>query len=243
VTLWAQQELDVNGQDQLNLTLTLGPMPTLSGRVVFDGATPPAMKNISVRLEAAGWPMPSRQPTSAVIDANGAFTITGLVPGKYRLTGSAPAPSAGAAAWTALSATVDGQDALVAPIEIRGDRPITNAVVTLTDRSAEVSGRLIDGDGRPVAGLSIVLFPTDRAAWVMNSTRVNRTTRSGADGAYKFTSTLPGEYYLVVLSDFDQNEWSDPAFKEQLAPAGTKVTVGKAEKKILDFKVPGKSKP
>ena len=159
--LWAQQEIDVNGEDQLNLTLTLAPMLTFTGRVVFDGATPPEMRDVRVQLEPAGSAPRRNSPAGVSPDQNGAFTITAVVPGKYRLSASASSAAPGTDVGH-VSAQIDGQDALVTPFEIRADRQASNVVVTLTDRPAEIAGKLIDGTDRPVAGMTIVLFPTDR---------------------------------------------------------------------------------
>jgi len=237
--LWAQLEIDVNGEDQLNLALSLAPSLTFTGRVVIDGAAPPEMRAVRVQLEPAGWPTGNRSTSTASPDQSGVFTMIGVVPGKYRLNASASSTTPGTT-WAALSAQVDGHDALVTPFEIRADRSAGTVAVTLTDKPAEVAGKLIDGADRPVAGMTLALFPTDRTKWIANSTRVNRTTRSSPDGAYRFGATLPGEYYLVVLTDLDPNDWSDPAFKDQLVAASLKVTVGKGEKKTQNMRVTGR---
>jgi protocatechuate 3,4-dioxygenase beta subunit len=236
---WAQQEIDVNGEDQLNLALTLAPALTFTGRVVIDGAAPPEMRAVRIQLEPAGWPTGNRSTYSVSPDQSGVFTMNSVIPGKYRLNASASSGGPGTT-WAALSAQVDGQDALVTPFEIRADRTAGAVAVTLTDKPAEVAGRLIDAADRPVPGMTLALFPTDRTKWTANSTRVNRSTRSGPDGAYRFAATLPGEYYLVVLTDLDPNDWSDPAFKDQLVAASLKVTVGKGEKKRQDMRVTGR---
>lgn len=236
--LWAQQEIDVNGEDQVNLALTLAPMLTFTGRVVTDGAASPTMKSVRVQLEPAGGPAANRSTVSASPDQSGTFTITGVIPGRFRLSASVSPPGPDST-WATLSSQVDGQEALVTPFEIRADRQPSSVVVTLTDKPAEVSGKLVDPADRPVAGMTVALFPTDRTKWVANSSRVNRTTRSGADGTYRFASTLPGEYYLVVLADLDSNVWSDPAVKDQLVTAAVKIVVAKSEKKTLDMKLPG----
>jgi len=233
---YAQQEIEVTGEDQLNLALSLVPMLTFSGRVVIDGATPPDMRAVRVNLEPVGFVPLNRTPSGASPDQAGAFTLTGVMPGRYRLSASASSSAPGAT-WATLSAQIDGQDGLVTPFEIRGDRAASSVVVTLTDHPAEISGTLLDGADRPVAGMTMVIFPTDRAMWPANSSRVNRSTRSGPDGTYRFASTLPGEYYLVVVSDLDPNDWTDPAFKEQLVPAALKVMVGKGEKKTENMKI------
>jgi hypothetical protein len=234
---YTQQDIEVTGADQTNLVLTLAPMLTFSGRVAFDGAAPPDMRTVRVQLEPVG--ASTRSPGSTSPDQSGAFTITGVLPGRYRLSGNASSPTPGVT-WTAVSSQIDGQDGLVTPFEVRGDRAATNVVVTLTDRAADISGTLLDAADRPVAGMTIVIFPADRSKWPANSSRVNRTARSGPDGAYRFVSTLPGEYYLVVVTDLDPNDWTDPAFKDQLVPAAQKLTIGKGEKKVLNMRLAGK---
>jgi hypothetical protein len=238
ITYWAEQEIDVNGEDLLNLILALGPPMKISGRVNFEGAPPPEMRFVQVRLETAGIQPISRGTPSATADASGAFTLNNVIPGKYRLTTSinSNGPSVGPA-WSVLSSTIGGQDALVMPFEMKADRQVTDAVVTVTTNPAEVSGKLIDAQGKPVTGMTIAIFPTDRTLWAMTSTRVSRTIRVSTEGEYRFTATLPGEYYLAVLTDLDPNDWNDAAFKEQLVAASIKISVAKGEKKVQDMRI------
>jgi len=238
ITYWAQQEIDVNGEDMLNLTLALGPPMKISGRVIFDGAPPPDMRFVQVRLETAGVQPVSRSTPSVTADASGAFTLNNVIPGKYRLTTSVNTNAAsGGPAWSVLSSTIGGQDTLIVPFEMNADRQVTDAVVTVTANPAEVSGKLIDAQGKPVTGMTVAIFPTDRNLWAMTSTRVSRTIRVSTEGEYRFTATLPGEYYLAVLTDLDPNDWNDAAFKEQLVPASIKISVAKGEKKVQDMRI------
>jgi len=238
ITYWAQQEMDVNGEDMLNLTLALGPPMKISGRVIFDGAPPPDMRFVQVRLETAGVQPVSRSTPSVAPDASGAFTLNNVIPGKYRLTTSVNMNAASTGpAWSVLSSTIGGQDTLVVPFEMNADRQVTDAVVTVTANPAEVSGKLIDAQGKPVTSMTVAIFPTDRNLWAMTSTRVSRTIRVSTEGEYRFTATLPGEYYLAVLTDLDPNDWNDAAFKEQLVPASIKISVAKGEKKVQDMRI------
>ena len=242
---WSQQEIEVDGVDLLNLVVTLGPPMKISGRITFEGASKPEPRNVQVRLEPVGTPAPARNPQPVAPDATGAFTLNNVTPGKYRLTAtvSGAAPPTGVPgmesgpAWSIVSSTVGGQDALILPFQLTPDREIADAAISITDRPAEVLGKLIDGQNKPVPGMTVALFPTNPALWPVTSSRASRTTRVSAEGDYRFTAVIPGEYYLAVMNDLDTNEWNDPAFKEQLAPVSIRITVGKSEKKTQNMQV------
>jgi hypothetical protein len=253
---WAQLDLDLNGDDQTNLTLALGPLPTVTGRVVFEGDTPPSMAGVSIRLESAGQMLLQtiREVRPATPDATGAFTLVGVMPGRYRLnasvsprSGEAPQPGVQPAAipmmnatgWSVASASVGGQDAWVTPFEVHYGQSLADAELRFTNKPADLSGKLIDAANKPVPNMTVALFPTDRALWTLNSARVNRTSRSTAAGTFSFPLVVPGEYYLVVLTELDTNDWPEVDFKEQLVPAAIKVTIAKGEKKIQDMKIGG----
>jgi hypothetical protein len=247
---WAQQELDIDGTNRLDLALVLASPPKVSGRVVFEDGTAPDMRTVQVGLDPAAPAPLSQAPQPVSPDATGAFTLQDVLPNKYRFsvvvsgTGSGrgvPPPATNGtlqfASWSMLSAIAGGQDALVASFEVRADRPIEDAVVTVTNRPAEISGKLVDADSKPVTGLTVVLFPVDRALWPVTSVWNSRAMRSGADGAFRFRGIVPGDYYLAVLTDLENAEWTDPEFKAQLVDAGIKVTVARGEKKVQDMRI------
>ena len=256
---FAQMDLDLNGDDRANLILTLAPLPTVSGRVVFEGEPPANLNNVQVRLEPVGqFAMQSiREVRPATADANGMFTLTGVMPGRYRMNASVsfrnnqpPSPGqpgnqnqpgaipmANATGWSVASATVSGQDAWVLPFQMHYGSPITDAELRLTNRPADLSGKLIDSSDKPVPNYTVVLFPADKALWISNSSRVNRTTRSSPTGTFSFPLTVPGEYYLAVLTELDTADWPEVDFKEQIVPSAIKITIGKGEKKVQDMKI------
>ena len=103
--------------------------------------------------------------------------------------------------------TVSGQDAWVLPFQMFNGASITDAELRLTNQPADLSGKLIDSNDKPVPNFTVVLFPTDKSFWMSNSSRVNRTTRSSAAGTFSFPLTVPGEYYLAVLTELDTADW------------------------------------
>jgi hypothetical protein len=252
LTLWAQQDIQVNGEDLAGLSLQLSEAMTLSGRVVFEGKTQklPDLATVRVSLEAVTINRLGFSARPSILDANGNFTIEGVTPGKYRLSASVPGPQGtsvnmptaaslpASPAWAIKSSVVNGRDTLDYPVEIQGGQHVAGAVITLTDQITELSGTIVDAAGAPVPDLTVVVFSTDRAFWSTTSRRVRAPYRS-ADGKYKITPLLPGEYYLAVVTEIEPGDWGDPAFMEQLAAAAIKITVSEGEKKVQDVRVGG----
>jgi len=138
--------------------------------------------------------------------------------------------------WALRSSVVNGRDTLDVPIEIRAGQDVRGAVVTFTDKAAELSGAILDGARNGVPDLTVVLFATDRALWTMNPRRL-RSIRSTADGTFRFAAMPPGEYFLAVISELDQSSWGDPSFMDQVAAAAIRITIADGEKKTQDIQI------
>jgi len=251
--LWAQQDVTVRGEDVTGLSLALRPALSVSGRMVFDGTTPPPPDLSKIRLSLG--PAPSAGTTTTTvtmggappeINADGTFTLTGATPGRYRLSASVPGPlSTGVGppttpAWSVKSVLSGGVETLDSALEI-STTDVSGVVVTFTDHPTELSGRLTDPKGKPAPEYWVVAFTTDRTFWTPGSRRV-RTMKPDADGKYRTFGLPPGEYYMVALTELDQADLTDASFLEQLAAASFKITLGDGEKKTLpDLKLSGGS--
>jgi hypothetical protein len=174
---------------------------------------------------------------SAEIDAAGKFTIAGLTPGKYRFTANVPSDGA-LGSWTLKSATAGGRDALDVPLDLAPNEVISNAVVTFTDATQEVSGRLQDASGRPAPDFTMVVFPADTRYWLPQARRI-KTARPSTDGRFVVPGLPPGDYRIAAVLDIAPNEANDPAFLQQLLQAAVPFTLAPGEKHVQDFKIGG----
>jgi hypothetical protein len=243
--LYAEQSIDVSGEDMAGLSLVLQPGMTVSGRVVFDGKTAaPDVKQTRIFLTNATPNRTTFGVPGAQIAENGTFTIEGVAPGHYRFsTAIAPAGAAGSTpGWTLKSAMVDGRDALDTPLEVRPGMAVETVTLTFSDLISEISGTLSDGAGKPIHDLSILVFTTDRAQWGAGSRRLRQPVQPGSDGKFRIAGMPAGEYYLGVVTDLEPGDWQDPAFLEQLSAAAIKVSIGDGEKKVQDIKLAGAGK-
>ena len=234
--MWGSAEISVDGRNVSNVLIALQPGVPVSGRVAFEGGVqPPAdLTRMRVNLQPVVSPgAPGDVTTSAAgrVEADGRFTITSVVPGRYRLTASVPGEG-----WFLGSSAIDGQDSLDFPVEIKAS--VSSAVVTFVDRRAEVTGIVTDDKSQPVSDYTLILFPADARYRTPQSRRI-QSTRPATDGRYTFRNLPPGEYRVAPVLDPEQGSWLDPAFLHELENTSIRYSIGDGEKKEQNLRVPG----
>ena len=235
---WAMTTVSVDGRNLSNVVLTLQPGMTVAGRVVFEGTTqqPPAdfsraRVSLSPMDVSSGVARTFASSASGRVETNGRFTIAGVMPGRYRLTAAS-----GGTGWFLEEATIDGQNTLDFPAEVKPGQSVTGAVVTFTDRQSELSGTITNERGQPAPDYTVVVYPADSRFWVSDSMRI-RTTRPATDGRFVFTGLPPGEYRLAPVFDVEPGSWFDAAFLQQLDGGAVRVQVGDGEKKVQSLRI------
>jgi hypothetical protein len=230
---FASADVVVNGED-VDVSLATQALLSISGRAAFEGerAAPPLLPaefRINMPFFAmatsGGWPMPP------IVFDGSRFRLEGIVPGRYRAMPNAQGIRAAVGGWWLKSISAGGRELLDAPLDLQ--QSIDDAVATFSDRASEVSGRLLDGGGAPVADLPVVVFSVDRSTWFFNSRRI-AGVRSDRDGRFAFRNLPPGEY-RIAAADLDPNEWFDPAVLERLMPGATRVTMTGVERQTIDL--------
>jgi protocatechuate 3,4-dioxygenase beta subunit len=257
--LWADAPFVAAGNAAGDLTLTLRDGLTVSGRLVFDGASPPAATTATValrplnnRMAALGVPadlaglssalLGGNRPGQAKVAEDGRFTITGVVPGEYALSVTMPGmrmvmtePGAG---WVVASAMVGEVDLADRGVDVRQGVDVANVEIRVTNRPAVLSGRLLDGSGRPVTSLPLVAFAADESHW--RGTR-RRVVQAEADSTGRFyIAGLPaGDYLLAVVTELEPNDLANPAFLRELRSMAIPVRLSDGEQKTQDVKLAG----
>ena len=214
---WAATDITVGDDDLAAVALTLQPGLKLTGRVAFDARTLTRPQNVQLRLTEPG--RPSGFARSGVARADGAFEISGLIPGVYTVT--SPLSESG---WWLRSFVIDGRDMLDFPLEIGRNGDVSGAVATFTDRRTELSGTLQGAPNVPASDYVVVVFAADRTFWTPGSRRV-RLTPPGLDGRFTFRDLPPGDYLLAAVADVEAADLADVSFLERVIPAALKVRV------------------
>jgi hypothetical protein len=239
--LWAMMDIVVSGGEPIAVTLTLQPALVVTGRVVFEGTTlqPPAdLSRVSVRLAGAG---PIRPGTVAIVDAAGAVSISGVIPGPYTAGGSVPAGAApaapGGAAWSVRSVVLDGRDVTDRTFDLSAGGA-SGLTLTFTDRVSELSGTLTGPSGAPATDYFIIAIPADRAYWIPQSRRIV-STRPDGSGRYVFRGLPAGDYRLAVTTDLVPRDLQTVSALERLAEQSVAVTIGTGERRTFDLRTAG----
>jgi hypothetical protein len=235
---WSATDLVVDGNDRSDLALTVRSGLTVSGRIAFQGASTlrvdPAGLNLSLVTTA---PIPGVASTfRATVQPDGTFRVPSLAPGSYVVRAEAPASPDGTR-WFLKSAIVDGRDLADYPRAAPADgTELSGLVVVLTDRLAEIGGRLVDATGRPVTRYSIVVVTTDRALWQPSARRI-RAAQPATDGTFLMSGLPPGEYAIAAVEDLEEGELSSPAFLSELLTSAVTLRVAEGESRRQDLQV------
>jgi len=93
--------------------------------------------------------------------------------------------------------------------------------------TAAITGTVRNAAGEAVTTAGIVVFPTDRSAWVLDplNPRQPRVEQTATGGAFRMPGLLPGEYLIAAIDDADIPDFADPPFLEAVSRFATRVTL------------------
>jgi hypothetical protein len=236
VTLSATAAVNVDGEDIGNVMLTLEPGLTISGRLVFEGAQPPAVDFTKLRVNfpialtgMSAAPFPPLQ-----LDSGGRFTVDGVPAGVFRIYGTVQGLRAPIGRWWLKSITIDGRELLDRPFDLRQNTD--TAIVTFSDRASTLAGVARDAQGMPAEGAAVIAFGVDESSWFTNSRRI-AGVNAAADGTYSIRNLPPGDFFVVASYDVTPGEWFDPAVLERLAAGAMRISLGEFEAKTQEVVV------
>ncbi len=164
----------------INFTLNQAPQGGVMG-MVFKPDGSPAV-NAMVDAEYLGGTLHKGAPTGA----NGAFTVTGLITGVWRLRAQPP----NEIGYLGFSSSRDMIVTLSTPSLLSLPAPLTLTVVN-------IAGRAVLPDGSPVGGAGVNIRMT-----VSNSFQTG--TGTGPDGYFRVGGLPPGQYVIQLSPPWDK---------------------------------------
>ncbi|MGB9604930.1 MAG: carboxypeptidase regulatory-like domain-containing protein, partial [Bryobacteraceae bacterium] len=206
------------GEGGAEVTLELAPLASL--RVECEGKS-------GLRVEAERtmvFLLRQEPPEDNPLHVRGGQTIS-LLPGVYRVAVSAPLDYY--VAYVRWPRTSVGPAVFEAP-----PGAVLELAVVLDKRPAAITGRVVDVDGKPVAGAPVFLLALDpEQQRLMEGTR---SARSDHRGEYRFHGLAPGRYRLLSSFEIERPSESDWAVAET-----STVSVEEGQTARLDLKLAG----
>jgi hypothetical protein len=167
-----------------------------------------------------------RQSEIQSICMRGAFTVPSVPAGQWRISAASISKQ-----WSVASITVGAHMQLGNVITVK-DQPLS-MVVTVTEGSARVQG-FGRRDGKGVAGVMVVLVPSDLKALQA----LARRDQSDSDGSFSLRNVIPGKYTLVAIEDGWELDWAQPEVIARYLPGGIPVTVSDNSGKLVTLAAP-----
>jgi hypothetical protein len=212
------------------LSMSMQPGARVSGRIVFEGATPPPpparLQQIAITIRPQ-FGLPDGPPNDSRANAQAQFATQGFAPGRYVVQNvTAPGPE-----WTLASIRFGTVDAASQAVSI-GAQDVEDVVVTFTDKTITLSGDVRASESAGAPDATVVLFPADYQAWIASgmSPRRTATAVTSSTGAYQLKVPLPGDYIVVAISPEIAPE-IDAEFAKRVSAAGVRVTLAAGESK------------
>jgi hypothetical protein len=179
-----------------NLEVALTPLATVQGRILDSNAEPIAGAQIGVA--------PPRRPEilKTTSDEQGRFKITDLEPGRYYLVahpkGDAfrlTSTNSEAAGWSTAMFPSAAEREVASSIDVRAGAELYGYDIYVAPKPlAKVAGRLLDDEGHPVEGASILIRPEDP------NERFSMTAPVDAKGAFTFPAVPAGSWQVAGLA-------------------------------------------
>ena len=226
-------------EDSVSITVGRGAIAT--GRVVFEGTTPPPPSPGKARIPLYSESGQCRSG-EAVVAPDWTFRIEGLSG-----TCSAP-PMQMFGRWSIKAVVVNGENAVAAPITFQPGQQLRNVQIIVTDKRSDMIFRVSDENGQTTRDYVVLAYPVDKTRWMNNVTRFfvgpseqmiaavsmmrppqapNAPGQSPAMQARReaLSGLSPGEYYVVAVDDMEPDDTRDPSVLERLRSSAVRVTL------------------
>jgi hypothetical protein len=232
-----RQAVDVGNADVEGIAITVMPGTNISGRVVWEGQ--PALEKDELAVIPQAPDVYFGVRGQGKVGRDNLFTLKGLGEGTYHaaVMGMSKDCYIKDIRYGESSALKDGFTVT------RGDAGSMEIVVS--SRGARVQGTVMDSDGLPQAGVSVVLVPE-------LSQRENyqkyKTESTDQYGNFALRGIAPGDYKLFSWVEVEWGAWEDPEFLRQFEEKGERITLQDGDHSsvkvtAIQTKVPESSKP
>ena len=186
--------ISVGGGGVENVIITVGRGATASGRVVFEGTTPPPPSPGTAGIPLFTPDGPGCRASEATVAADWTFKVESI-------SGTCGAPPQGMfGRWTLKAITFRGQNLMEELITFETGQQYTNVQVVVTDKRTQMDLYVSGDDGQPTRDYVALAFPLDKAKWNPQFRRVRTYTPPSPSQVTSRVSPPPGTVVGATLT-------------------------------------------
>ena len=224
------------GTDDVDDVLIVTGKPGVArGRIVVDDGTPlPRATQLTVTtVQASGLDRVWRSNGSARVKDDASFELDGLAGGHAFQIGADQQRD-----WVLSSAWRKDQDITDAGVTFGPNDVVEDITLVVTRARNELSGAVVDGDGRSAPDALVIVFPSDSSLWMWS--RWVRAVPVDRRGEFRL-DTLPAydDYLIAAIphSVIDPGQWRDAELLYALRSRALPVALGATEKKSVNLRL------
>lgn len=231
---WASAAVDPSGQSIEGLVLLLKPSLTVAGRITCAGDCVldySVAKFTRVVLEPASEQSATVRSTSTMlgnISPTGEFLISGLLPGRYRVS---LGTTQGSNAWLLDSGRLDQTDVLAGGLVLE-DKNIESLRLAVAPTPAEVTGRVVAPASVAPHLFQVVLLPSESPE---ATHRRPKAAPVAPDGTYVLQGLQSGSYLLALVPTLFEMSFDDENLMLELRSKSVPVNLQPGQKLKFDI--------
>jgi hypothetical protein len=222
----------VSGSDLTDLVLQPFAYGKVSGKFRAEGSDNVDWKQMTVSLmpvTEAGDPPADKgsfgllqQGGSGAVKEDGTFEINEVAPGNYQV--AVFSPSEIYRDWYLKSLLFAGREAADTGFAASGEMSLD---VVVSAKGASIEGKVVDGEGKPAAGVFVLTLPSSGKLGRPDS---YQTTKTDAKGSFLLRGLNPGEFAVVALENL-QGDVHSAEFYQKYGRQGVNVSLTEGERK------------
>lgn len=229
-TMAVRTQIDVVNSDVEGVTLLLENGFNVTGKVTVEGRSTNDASVEGVRVQLQSDPMvPPLLIPPAITEADGAFSITGVPPGVYRLNVVALPRNT-----YVKSALLGGVDILNAGSTRLEGEPRGPLEILLGNSPGSVEASVVDNRKLPVPGVTVALVPDSARRKRYD---LYRQAATDASGRVRLDNVVPGDYKVFAWEVVESNAWTDPDFIGNYESNGVTVRIGESGRGAVEVQV------
>jgi hypothetical protein len=221
---------NISGSDRSGVVLKMTRGGTVSGRMVFEGNSPPAPDKMVIHVDEVRQFSSGRSLKETTVASDASFSLAPIF--DECLIGVSGAPG-----WVLKSVIVNGRDVTDTPLVVDGGQTISGATIVMTHHPTRVSVTVRPRDGQPADSAYVVIYPDDPSKWPPFWSRYRRERWVHDADAVQFEALPPGSYFAFALTPSaalaDTSGESSRVLLERMRRKATKFAVREGETKDL----------